>query len=316
MGSWMEMIKAIIKNCGKILLLLFLVTFIPFFLLTYLSNDPAEVALRVQTITPTEQNVRQMRSELGLDQPFFVRYVEWIRHALKGDLGKSYATGKNIMGMISEALPYTLFLAIVTLIIVFATCLVLGILAANYQNHWTEKTLRMITFILDAIPSFWLGLLLIFLFSIKLNWFPTGGAVGLVSVFLPALTLSLAYSSSYIRLIRNDLLQNKQLPYVDYYFTRGFSKRAITKHLLKNSLRSSIVSIGVSIPRLIAGSVIIESVFAWPGMGLLCIIAIRNRDLPVLQAYIVIMSLFFISSSLLIDLLIKRIDPRLRERGR
>ncbi|MBO0445251.1 ABC transporter permease subunit [Enterococcus ureilyticus] len=311
----MTMIKSIIKNCGKILLLLFLITFIPFFLLTYLSNDPAEVALRVQAITPTEQNVRQMRSELGLDQPFFARYIDWVQQALKGDLGKSYATGKSIAGMISEAFPYTVFLTLMTLIIIIVTCLVLGILAANYQNHWTEKVLRLITFVLNAIPSFWLGLLLIFLFSIKLNWLPTGGAEGLLSVFLPALTLSLAYSSSYIRLIRNDLLQNKQLPYVDYYFTRGFSKKSITKHLLKNSLRSSVVSIGVSIPKLIAGSIIIESVFAWPGMGLLCINAIRNRDLPVLQAYIVIMSLFFISSSLLIDSLNKRIDPRLRERG-
>ena len=283
--------------------------------MTYLSNDPAEVALRVQAITPTEQNVRQMRSELGLDQPFFVRYIDWVQQALKGDLGKSYATGKSITGMISEAFPYTVFLTLMTLIIIIVTCLVLGILAANYQNHWTEKVLRLITFVLNAIPSFWLGLLLIFLFSIKLNWLPTGGAEGLLSVFLPALTLSLAYSSSYIRLIRNDLLQNKQLPYVDYYFTRGFSKKSITKHLLKNSLRSSVVSIGVSIPKLIAGSIIIESVFAWPGMGLLCINAIRNRDLPVLQAYIVIMSLFFISSSLLIDSLNKRIDPRLRERG-
>ncbi|WP_242596131.1 ABC transporter permease [Enterococcus plantarum] len=309
------MIKSIIKNCGKILLLLFLITFIPFFLLTYLSNDPAEVALRVQAITPTEQNVRQMRSELGLDQPFFSRYIDWVQQALKGDLGKSYATGKSIAGMISEAFPYTVFLTLVTLIIIIVTCLVLGILAANYQNHWTEQVLRLITFVLNAIPSFWLGLLLIFLFSVKLNWLPTGGAEGLLSVFLPALTLSLAYSSSYIRLIRNDLLQNKQLPYVDYYFTRGFSKKTITKHLLKNSLRSSVVSIGVSIPKLIAGSIIIESVFAWPGMGLLCINAIRNRDLPVLQAYIVIMSLFFISSSLLIDSLNKRIDPRLRERG-
>lgn len=314
-GELGGMIKSIIKKCGKMFLLLFLVTILPFFLLTYLSNDPAEVALRVQAITPTEQNVRQMRSELGVDQPFFLRYINWVQQALKGDLGKSYTSGKDINSMIREALPYTLFLTIVTLIIIITTCLVLGILAANFKNHWIEKSLRMVTFILNAIPSFWLGLLLIFLFSIKLNWFPTGGAGSIISVFLPALTLSLAYSSSYVRLIRNDLLQNKQLPYVDYYFTRGFSKKTITKHLLKNSLRASIVSIGVSVPKLIAGSVIVESIFAWPGMGLLCINAIRNRDLPVLQAYIVIMSLFFIISSVLIDSLNKWIDPRLRERG-
>lgn len=309
------MLKSSVKTIGKALVILFLTTFIPFFLLTYLSNDPAEVALRVQAITPTEQNISQKRHELGLDQPFFTRYGHWLTDALRGDFGTSYATGKNIGEMIVQAFPYTLFLTLITLVFVFVTCLVLGVLAANYTDHWIEKTLRVLTFILAAIPSFWLGIMLISFFSVELNWFPTGGYAGFLSVILPAVTLSLVYSSSYIRLIRNDLVQNRQLPYVAYYQARGFSKNKITKHLLKNSLRSSIVSIGVSIPKLIAGSVIIESVFAWPGMGFLCITAIHNRDLPVLQAYIVIMSLFFIFSSLLIDGLNKRIDPRLRERG-
>ena len=309
------MIILCVKNIGKALVILFLTTFIPFFLLTYLSNDPAEVALRVQAITPTEQNIVQKRHELELDQPFFTRYIHWLEGAVKGDFGTSYATGKSIGKMILQALPYTLLLTFVTLFFIFMTCLVLGVLAASFHDHWIEKTLRILTFILSAIPSFWLGIMLIAFFSVELNWFPTGGYTGFISVILPAITLSLVYSSSYIRLIRNDLVQNRQLPYVAYYQARGFSQKKITKHLLKNSLRSSIVSIGVSIPKLIAGSVIIESVFAWPGMGFLCITAIHNRDLPVLQAYIVIMSLFFIISSLLIDSLNKRIDPRLKERG-
>ncbi|MEO1770644.1 ABC transporter permease [Candidatus Enterococcus ferrettii] len=308
------MILSSLKNIGKVVLILFLTTFIPFFLLTFLSNDPAEVALRVQEITPTEQNVRQKRHELGLDAPFFTRYIHWVEEALKGEFGTSYATGKSVSKMIVQAFPYTLFLTAITLLFIFITCLVLGILAASFYDHWIERFFRILTFVLNAIPSFWLAILLISFFSVELNWFPTGGYTGLLSVVLPALTLSLVYSSSYIRLIRKDLIQNRQLPYVAYYQVRGFSQKKITKHLLKNSIRSSIVSFSVSIPKLIAGSVIIESVFAWPGMGFLCITAIHNRDLPVLQAYIVIMSLFFIVSSLLIDSLAKRIDPRLKER--
>ena len=288
------MILSSLKNIGKVVLILFLTTFIPFFLLTFLSNDPAEVALRVQEITPTEQNVRQKRHELGLDAPFFTRYIHWVEKALKGEFGTSYATGKSVSKMIVQAFPYTLFLTVITLLFIFITCLVLGILAASFYNHWIERFFRILTFVLNAIPSFWLAILLISFFSVELNWFPTGGYTGLLSVVLPALTLSLVY--------------------VAYYQVRGFSQKKITKHLLKNSIRSSIVSFSVSIPKLIAGSVIIESVFAWPGMGFLCITAIHNRDLPVLQAYIVIMSLFFIVSSLLIDSLTKRIDPRLKER--
>lgn len=309
------MIKSSITKVGKIVGILFLTTFIPFLLLTYLSNDPAEVALRVQAITPTQQNIAQMRHELGLDQPFFTRYFQWVAQAFKGDLGTSYATGKSIGAMILAAFPYTLFLTAVTVLFIFVTCLLFGIVFARVTHPWLERALRFVTFILNAIPSFWLGIMLITFFSVELNWFPTGGYSGFLSVILPAVTLSLVYSSTYIRLLRNDLLQNKQLPYVAYYQTRGFSQKKITKHLLKNSLRISMVSIGVSLPKLVAGSVIIESIFAWPGMGFLCITAIHNRDLPVLQAYIVIMSLFFIGSSLAIDALNKRIDPRLRERS-
>lgn len=310
------MIKKSVVTIGKVLGTLFLTTFIPFFLLNFLSSDPAEVALRVQAITPTTENVAQKRHELGLDQPFFTRYLQWVSHALKGDFGTSYATGKSIRSMILEAFPYTLFLTVVTLLLILATCLLFVLLFVRSTHTWMEKSIRIVTFILNAVPSFWLGILLITFFSVELNWFPTGGFRGISSVVLPALTLSLVYSSTYIRLLRKDLIQTKQLAYVAYYQTRGFSQKKITKHLLKNSLRTSIVSIGVSFPKLVAGSAIIESVFAWPGMGLLCITAIHNRDLPVLQAYIVFMSLFFIISSLLIDALNKRIDPRLKERGR
>lgn len=310
------MIKSSIVLVGKALGLLFLTTFIPFFLLTLLSSNPAEVALRVQAITPTAQNVAQKRHELGLDQPFFTRYFEWVTQALQGNFGTSYSTGKNVTSMILEAFPYTFFLTIVALFFIVVTCLLFVLLFVRSTNYWLEKSVRIVAFILNAIPSFWLGILLITFFSVKLNWFPTGGAQGSASVILPAITLSLVYSSTYIRLLRNDLVQTKQLPYVAYYQTRGFSQKKITKHLLKNSLRTSMVSIGVSFPKLVAGSVIIESVFAWPGLGFLCITAIHNRDLPVLQAYIVIMALFFIISSLAIDAINKRIDPRLRERGR
>lgn len=309
------MIKRILSLIIKVFGIVFLTSFIPFFLLTYLSKDPAETSLRVQAITPTQENIIQRRHELGLDTPFFIRYLKWIGNAIQGDFGLSYVSGKNIKSMILDAFPYTFILMIMTVVFILITCFIFSMLMVHLYNHWFEKIMRVLSFILSAVPSFWLGILLISLFSVKYNVFPTGGFDGFYSVILPAITLSIVYSSSYIRLIRNEFIQNRTQQYVNYYKVRGFSQKKIGRHILKNSLKSSLVSIGVSIPKLIAGSIIVESVFAWPGLGLLCINAIHNRDIPVLQAYIVLTALFFVFSGMIVEKLMTYIDPRLSERG-
>ena len=163
------------------------------------------------------------------------------------------------------------------------------------------------------MPSFWVGLLLIWIFSVKLNLFPTSGMERPSSIVLPAITLALAYISTYVRLIRNNMVQNKHENYVYYARIRGLKESTIIKHIFKNSLQTSITALGMSIPKLIAGTVIVENIFAWPGVGRLCVTAIYNRDFPIIQAYILLMAVLFVICNLLVDILSVAIDPRMRK---
>ena len=163
------------------------------------------------------------------------------------------------------------------------------------------------------MPSFWVGLLLIWIFSVKLNLFPTSGMERPSSIVLPAITLALAYISTYVRLIRNNMVQNKHENYVYYARIRGLKETTIIKHIFKNSLQSSLTALGMSIPKLIAGTVIVENIFAWPGVGRVCVDAIFNRDFPVIQAYILLMAVLFVICNLLVDILSVAIDPRIRK---
>ena len=176
-----------------------------------------------------------------------------------------------------------------------------------------DRLIRGCVFLGTAMPSFWAGLLLMWLFAVKLDLVPTSGMDGPSSVLLPAATLSLAYIATYTRLIRANMIQNKQENYILYARMRGLSERAITRHMLKNSLQASLTALGMSLPKLIAGTFVVESIFAWPGIGRLCVTAIFNRDLPVIQAYVLIMAVLFVVSNLLVDILSAAVDPRLRK---
>lgn len=204
-----------------------------------------------------------MRNKLGLDKPFFERYATWLGDSLKGNFGESYVNNKPVIKEIGQALPATLHLASVSLII-------------------------------TILISVTVGLLLMWIFAVKLNIFPTSGMVAANSVILPVVTLSLSYISTYVRLIRNNMIKNKQENYVLYGRVRGLKESTIIKHIFKNSLQSSITALGMSIPKLIAGTVIVENIFAWPGIGRLCVTAIFNGDYPIIQAYILIMAIMFV----------------------
>ena len=162
------------------------------------------------------------------------------------------------------------------------------------------------------MPSFWVGILLMWLLSVKFNLFPTSGMEKASSVVLPAVTLSLTYISTYVRLIRNNMIKNKKENYVLYARVRGLKESTIIKHVFKNSLQTSITALGMSIPKLIAGTVVVENIFAWPGIGRLCVSAIYNRDYPVIQAYILIMAVLFVVCNLLVDVISALLDPRMR----
>lgn len=288
------------------------ISFLSFIIINLSPSDPAEVALRVNEIVPTEAAIEGMREELGLNKPFFERYTTWLSHALQGNFGNSYVNKKPVADEIARALPATINLATVSLIITLVVSVSVGVLCAVYENSIGDKITRAIIFIGTAMPSFWVGILLMWLLSVKFNLFPTSGMEKASSVVLPAVTLSLTYISTYVRLIRNNMIKNKKENYVLYARVRGLKESTIIKHVFKNSLQTSITALGMSIPKLIAGTVVVENIFAWPGIGRLCVSAIYNRDYPVIQAYILIMAVLFVVCNLLVDVISALLDPRMR----
>ena len=305
--------KYISRRLISLLPILLGITFLAFVIINLSPSNPAEVALRVNNIVATEEAIASKTIELGLDKPFIERYFLWVINSLKGDFGTSYVNGKDVLGLFGQALPNTLKLAFVALLITIVFSVVVGVLCAIYEGSIGDKITRALVFLGTAMPSFWIGILLIWMFSVKMKIFPTSGMTAPNAVVLPSITLSLGYISTYVRLIRNNMVQNKHENYVYYARIRGLKESTIIKHIFKNSLQTSITALGMSIPKLIAGTVIVENIFAWPGVGRLCVTAIYNRDFPIIQAYILLMAVMFVVCNLLVDVASASIDPRMRK---
>ncbi|PHI30658.1 nickel/cobalt ABC transporter permease [Budvicia aquatica] len=303
----------LLKRLIMMVPLTIMISFLAFVLLSLAPSDPAEVALRVNEIVPTDLAIQSMRHELGLDRPFLIRYIDWLWRCLHLDFGSSFVMKTSVLHEFMLAIPATLYLAAVSLFIIVTLSLLLGISCAMSEGSVLDKMVRGFIFLITAIPNYWIGLLLIWLLAVKMDWLPVGGMLEVKSVILPAVTLSLGYIGTYIRLIRGSMLGQLHQNYVLYARARGLPEPFIIgKHVLVNSLQSSLVAIGMSIPKLIAGTVVIENIFAWPGIGRLCVGAIFSRDYPIIQAYILLMAVLFLLFNFFIDLLQVKIDPRYR----
>lgn len=296
-------------------LTILMVSFFAFILINIIPADPAEVALRLNDTLPTAEAIAEMRLQLGLDQPFWVRYIDWLTACLQFDFGVSFTnTNRMVADELARSFPFTLKLAALALFFTLAISIPTAVLSAVYKDHWLDKLTRVIVFAGTSMPNYWLAFLLIWLFSIEFNLLPSSGASSFQHFIMPALALSMAYISTYIRLIRNSMLENMKENYVLYARARGLSEQlVICKHVLKNSIQSSMTAIGIGIVRLLAGTVVIESIFAIPGLGRLCLSAIFNRDYPIIQAYILVMGCLFVFSNLFIDILHGFADPRLKK---
>lgn len=306
----------IIKRLLSAIPLLLIISFVCFVFINLIPSDPAEVALRVRQIPIiTEETIAEVQAELGLDKPYFVRYFTWLANCIRGDFGISYVNpSRTVAGELSRSLPATLQLAGVSFIIVIVLSLPIGFLCAVYKDSWFDKIIRAFIFMTTAMPAYWVGLLLIWLVSIKMDLLPTSGSGSWRHLILPAFTVSLSYISTYIRLIRNNMLENMKQDYVLYANVRGLPSRLIlVKHILKNSMHTCIVAIGMSIPQLISGTIVVENVFAWPGLGTLCISSIFNRDYPIIQTYVLFIGVLFVLFNLLFDILQTISDPRMRK---
>jgi nickel transport system permease protein len=315
--TWqLAMKQYIIKRVLAAIPLTLGISFLCFVFINLIPSDPAEVALRVrQTPVITDEAIAEVREELGLNDPFLVRYARWLGDCLRLDFGVSYTNpSRTVLGEISRCLPATLKLAGLSLVFVVIISLPVGFLSAVYKDSLFDRIIRGSVFLTTAMPPYWVGLLLIWLVSIKLDLLPTSGNGGIRHLILPAFTVSLTYISTYIRLIRTNMLENKREDYVLYANVRGLKQSTIlVKHILKNSLQSCVTAFGMSIPQLISGTIVVENVFAWPGIGKLCITAIFNRDYPVIQAYVLLIGVLFVVFNLVFDVIQFGADPRLRK---
>lgn len=296
--------------------LLLCISFVCFVFINLIPSDPAEVALRVRQIPIiTDEAIAEVRAELGLDKPYLVRYATWLVNCLRGNFGISYVNpARTVAGELTRCLPATLQLAGASFVMVILFSLPIGFFCAVYKDSWFDKIMRAVIFITTAMPAYWIGLLLMWGVSIKLDLLPTSGSGTWKHLILPAFTVSLSYISTFIRLIRNNMLENMKQDYVLYANVRGLPQRSILiKHILKNSMHTCIVALGMSIPQLISGTIVVENVFAWPGLGTLCISSIFNRDYPVIQTYVLLIGVLFVLFNLLFDILQTVSDPRLRK---
>ena len=305
----------IVRRLLGLLPLLLAISFFSFVIIQLSPSDPAEVAIRVNALTPTPELIAEVREEMGLDKPFLERYLTWLNNAVHGDLGKRYVDGKSVAGEMLKALPPTLMLAATSAALMLACSIAAAFVGVLFEGRRPDLLLRGLIFLGTSVPAFWAGLLLIWLFAVHLDLLPTGGLSGPSSLVLPAVTLALPYISAYARLLRNSMVQTKQQNFVLYAKACGRSRGAVLRHIFRNSLQSSLTGLGMSLPKLVAGTFVVECIFAWPGLGRLCVTAIFNRDFPVIQAYVLLMAVLFVLCNLCMDICSALVDPRLRERG-
>ena len=309
------MLRLILKRIIFLIPILIGISMILFLITSLSPSDPAEVAIRVNAMVPTPELVAETRSEMGLDRPIIVRWADWITSALHGDLGRSWVSGRPVAEEFSKALPATLKLAAAALAIIIPFSVLCGAVCAAREGGKTDHLIRSAVFALSALPDFWAGLLLMWLFSVFLGWLPTSGMTRPDSIILPAVTLSLAYIGTYVRLIRAEMVETNHAGWVLFAESRGLSRNRILLHKLLNSLRGSATALAMSIPKLIAGAFVVECIFAWPGIGRLCVTAIFNRDFPVIEAYVLLMAVCFILFNLAGDIFTAWLDPRPRRQG-
>lgn len=291
------------------------VTILVFTMMTFCPGDPAEIILGT---TATEADLVAKRVELGLDKPFVVRLATYMSDVfIHFDFGKSWITNVDIISTIMDRMPRTLTLTIVTLVVAFGLGIPLGIMAATHQNRWQDHVSMVLALIGVAIPNFWLALLLVLLFSVKLGWLPAmgigTGIAGLKYYVLPAIANCAGALANCARQTRSSMLDVIRADYITTARSKGVPENAvIIKHALKNALIPIITMMGTSFGRLLGGAMIIETIFTIPGMGTYIIGAVNNRDYPIVQGGTIILAISFSLMMLLIDLLYAAVDPRIK----
>ncbi|MFC4456229.1 ABC transporter permease [Deinococcus sonorensis] len=305
------MARYLVSQLLQALLVIVFVTLVVAIMLRF-SGDPA-VAQFQGASAPTTEQLRDIRKALGLDQPFLVQYGHFLGGIVTGNFGTSFRGSTPVRSLIAQAMPPTLLLAFCSLVISLAISLPLGMYAAVHQGRPADHLIRFVSLLGLSFPNFWLGIMLVLVFGVLLRWLPPSGYENAASLVLPSLTIGLILTSTTLRLLRASLLEVLQSQYVTVARSKGLSERTVLyKHALRNTAIPVITFIGLQFGGLIGGVVVVEQVFAWPGLGSLALQAIANRDYPVLQGTVTVLALFVVLVNLLVDLSYGLFDPRVR----
>ena len=303
----------LVRRCAQFIPVFFGITILSFTLIHLAPSDPVSVRLSLGGIAVDPVTAAQMRTEMGLDRPLPIQYGDWLMRFLHGDMGTSYRSDRPVAAMLLQALPYTLAIAASAMLLTLLISLPLGIAIAAYRNSALDCIVRFLTFIGNAVPSFIVGILLMFLFSYQLGWIPVLAGNSPIGMVLPTAALALIMSARYIRQIRAATLDELAKDYIVGLRARGITERRILfGNVLKNIMGVVVTLTAISVGSLLGGVVIIETLFSRPGVGSLLMTAINSRDYPVIQAAVVWMVLAYFVVNLLADLSYRRFNPRVR----
>ncbi|NPV28093.1 MAG: ABC transporter permease [Firmicutes bacterium] len=294
------------------------VSIVTFGLINLAPGDPAELILRSGGVEPTREAVEALREELGLNDPVYIQYGRWLWNAAHLDLGKSFRTGRPVAEEILSRFPATLELTCAAMVFMISLALPAGILSALYRRAFLDHLSRLCALLGASLPGFWLGLVLIYLFAVKLGLLPVMGRGGWRHLVLPAVALGFGLAAVYARILRAGMLDVLGQDYIRVARAKGLKEKwVIGRHALKNALLPAVTLLGMSFGHLLGGAVIVETIFAWPGVGKFAVDSIFNRDYPVIQGYALFMAVVFVLVNLLVDVSYVFLDPRVRlERGK
>lgn len=306
-----------LKRLLQLIPILLAITFLSYGMMRIAGSDVVEQKMENTSGTVSQDMIDNARAELGLDKPFVVQYFTWLGNLLRGDMGTSYVSNKPVFSTFVSKLPATLLLTAVSILLTVLISIPLGIWSAVKQNTATDYVIRTASFIGNSLPNFFVSLLLMYFFAIRLGWFPViSGGVSLQSVALPALTLAIAMSAKYLRQVRATVLDELSKDYVLGARARGVKFSTILiKSVMKASLVTIITLLTLSIGSLLGGTAIVESIFMWDGVGKLAVDAINMRDYPIIQAYVMWMAIIYVVVNLITDLSYHFLDPRIRLGG-
>ena len=307
----------VIKRLLQLIPILLIITFLSFAMMRIAGSDAVLQKMENTGMVVSQEVIEKARAELGLDKPFLTQYFAWLGNLLKGDMGASYISGREVFPTFISKLPATLLLTAVSIALTIVVSIPLGVLAAVKQNRFTDYLIRVCSFLGNSMPNFFVALLLMYFFSIRLNLFPViASGVNLQSVALPALTLAIAMSAKYLRQVRATVLDELSKNYVVGAQARGVRFYAtLTKSVLRASLVTIITLLTLSIGSLLGGTAIVESFFLWDVVVKVAVDAINMRDYPMIQAYVMWMAIIYVCVNLITDLSYRVLDPRIRLGG-